>query len=79
MDVYDSFINGDEDGNTKGDPDEEEHQGISDYTEIDEIIDNSDGEMAANSYDQYIGAEVVPPDRKGEIWENPGRTLNMMT
>ena len=27
---------------------------------------NSDEEREANSYDQYIGAEVVLPDRKGE-------------
>ena len=36
------------------------------YPEIDEIIDNSDERRAANSYDQYIGDEVVLPDRKGE-------------
>ena len=29
-------------------------------------MDNSDEERAANSYDQYIGAEVIPPDLKGE-------------
>ena len=33
---------------------------------VDEIIDNSDEEMVTNSYDHYIGAEVVLPDRKGE-------------
>ena len=30
------------------------------------MIDNSDEERAANYYDQYIGAEVVLPDRKGD-------------
>ena len=34
--------------------------------QIDEIMDNIDEERAANSYDQYIGAEVVLPDQKGE-------------
>ena len=32
--------------------------------EINEIIDNSDEDRAAKSYEKYIGAEVVPPDRK---------------
>ena len=36
------------------------------FPEIDEIIDNSDEERAANSYDQYLGVEVGIPDRKGE-------------
>ena len=30
------------------------------------MIDNSDEEREAKSYDQYIGDEVVLPDRKGE-------------
>ena len=33
---------------------------------MDQIIDNSDEERAENSHDQYIGYEVVLPDRKGE-------------
>ena len=33
---------------------------------IEEMIDNSDKERAANSYDQYTGAEFLLPDRKGE-------------
>ena len=53
-------------GVSKGDPNEEEYQGPPYSPEIDEIIDNSDEERAANSYYQYIGAEVVLPDQKGE-------------
>ena len=66
LDGYDSFINDDEEGIAKGDPNEEGYQGTPDSPEIDEILDNSDEERAANSYDQYIGDEVVLHDRKGE-------------
>ena len=66
MDLYDSFINDDEEGIYNGDPNEEGYQGPPDSPEKDEIIDNSDEERAANSYDRYIGAEVVIPDRQGE-------------
>ena len=52
LDGYDSFINDDEDGIAKGDPNEDVYQGPPDSPEIDEIIDNSDEERAANSYDQ---------------------------
>ena len=45
---------------------EEGYQGPPDSPEIDEIMDNSDEEKAANSYGQYIGAEVFLPGRKGE-------------
>ena len=63
---YESFINDGEEGIAKGDPKEEGYQGLPDYPEIYEIIDNSDEESTANYYYQYIGAEVVPPDWKGE-------------
>ena len=66
MDGYYSFINDDEEGVDKGDPNEEGYQGPPDSPYIYEIIDNSDEEIAANSYDQYIGADVVLPDRNGE-------------
>ena len=66
LDVYESFMNDDEEGVAKGGPNKEGYQGPTDSPEIDEIIDNSNEERAANSYDQYIGSEVVVPDRKGE-------------
>ena len=66
LDGYDYFINDDEEGITKGEPNEEGYQVPSDLPEIYEIIDNSDKERVDNSYDQYIGAEVVLPDQKGE-------------
>ena len=59
-------MNDNEEGMAKGDPNKEGYQGPSYYPDIDSIKDNSDEERAANSYDQYIGAEVVLPDRKGE-------------
>ena len=54
LDVYDSFINDDEEGIFKGDHKEEGYQGPPDSPEIYEIIYNSDEERASNSYDQYI-------------------------
>ena len=65
LDGYYSFVNDDEEGIAKGDPNEEGYQGYPDSPDIDEIIDNSDEERSANYYDQYIGAEVVLPDWKG--------------
>ena len=64
--VYESLINDDEGGVAKGENNEEGYQGPPYPPEIDEIMDNSDEERSANSYDQYIGSEVVIPDRKGE-------------
>ena len=49
---YEYFINDDEEGIAKGEPNKEGYQRPPDYPEIDEIIDNSDGERAANPYDQ---------------------------
>ena len=66
MDVYDSLINDDEESISKGETNKEGYQGPPNSPEIDEIIDNSDEERVANSYDVYIWDEVVLPDRKGE-------------
>ena len=36
--------------------------------------------MEANYYEEYVEAEVVLPDRKGEkLMVNPGFTLNVVT
>ena len=51
-DGYDQFIDNDEEGITKVDPNQEEYHGTQDYPEIDETMDNSDKEIEANSYDQ---------------------------
>ena len=71
MDVYESLIDKDEEIISKGDPNKKGHQGPPDYPYIDEIIDNSDEERAANSYDKYIGSGVVLTNWKGEklIWK----------
>ena len=66
MDGYDSFINYDEEGIAKFDPNKDGYQGPPYYPEIDELIDNRYEERAANSYYQYIGDEVVLLDWKGE-------------
>ena len=60
------FIDYDYEGVAKGDPNEEVFQGPPNFPEIDEIIDNSDEERAANSYDLYVGAEVMLPGWKSE-------------
>ena len=66
MGGYDSFINDDEKGVDKGDPNEGVFQRPPDSPDIDEIIDNSDEDRAANYYDQCIRDEVVLHDQKGE-------------
>ena len=66
MNGYDSLNIYDEEGIAKGDPNEAGYQGSPYSPEIDEIIDNSEKQRAANSYDQYIGTEVVITDRNGE-------------
>ena len=50
------MINDDEEGIAKGDPNKEVYQGPPDYPDIDEMINNSDEERVANSYEEYIGA-----------------------
>ena len=45
-------MNDDEEGINKGDPNEEGYQGSTDSPGIDEIIDNSNEERAANYYNQ---------------------------
>ena len=59
-------MNDDEQGISKGDPNQEGYQGPPYYPDIDEIIDNSVEERVANYYDQYIRTEFFIPDRKGE-------------
>ena len=44
LDEYDSFINDDEEGIAKGDPNKEGYQGPPDSPETDDRIDNSDKE-----------------------------------
>ena len=66
FDGYGSFINDDEDSTTKGGTDKEEYQGLSYFPEIGDFINNSDEDIPANSYNQYVGVEVVLPDQKGE-------------
>ena len=66
MDGYDSFVNDDEEVIVKVGPNKEEYKVPPDSPEIDEIIDDSDEEREASSYDQHIGAEVVLTDRRNE-------------
>ena len=59
LDVYEYFINDADGGAVKGDLNEQEYQGIPDSP-------NRYEERAMNSYDQYIGVEVMLPYRKGK-------------
>ena len=52
LDVYDSFINNDEEGIAKVDSNDKGYQGLPDSPEIYETIDSRDEERAANYYDQ---------------------------
>ena len=63
---YDAFINDYEEDIKKGDYTEDYYQDLPDSPEPYEIIDNSNREKAYNSYDHYIGSEVVLPDKKGK-------------
>ena len=77
---YDSFINNDEEGTEKFDPNKEEYQGLPDYPEIDDIIDNSDEKRAANSYYHYIGDVVLLPNFEGgKLMVKSVIFLNMIT
>ena len=38
---------------------------MEEYPEIDDFVDNSDVELANNTYNKYIRVEVSPPYRKG--------------
>ena len=52
LDIYDSFINDNEDGIDKGDPNYQGYQGPPDSYKINKTIDNSNKERVANSFDQ---------------------------
>ena len=79
MDSYDSFINDDEEGDANSEPNKEEYQVILDSPEIYDIINISDLKRTDNSNDQYIGSEVLLPNRKSEkIVVKSGSALNMM-
>ena len=66
MDGYNYFVNDNYDSTVKGDPNEEEYQVLPYYPEIADTIANSDAGKAAKYYDQYIGAEVLRTNHKGE-------------
>ena len=45
---------------------EGDYYGLEEPHDIDDVVDNTDERTMANTYDQYIGAEVSVPDRKGQ-------------
>ena len=45
---------------------EGEYFGLEESKELDEVVDNSDERLLADTYDRYLGAEVAMHDRKGE-------------
>ena len=44
---------------------EEKYQGLPKIPEIDDVVDNSDRRKQADTYDQFLGAEVALPDSTG--------------
>ena len=64
MDGYDVFINDYELTIEKGDPNEEEYQGLPDYPELKGVVYNINEYKESNSHWQYIGYEVVLPNWK---------------
>ncbi len=68
MDDFNDFINDDIPGNEDEDDvidDIEDYQGLPIVPDIDDIVDNSDARKLADTYDQFLGAEVAIPDQKG--------------
>ena len=45
---------------------EERYNGLPKIPDIDEVIDNSDRQKLADTYDQLVGAEVALPDKDGK-------------
>ena len=71
LDGITSFINDNEEVDEKLDDDkldlfEEKNLGLPDPPEIDEVVDNTDRRKQADTYDQFIGAEVALPDTTGK-------------
>ena len=72
LDVMINFINDDVDVNKVEDDEildwlEEKYQGLPKNPEIDDVVDNSDRRKQADTYDQFLGAEVAIPDSTDKI------------
>ena len=70
LDGMTNFINDDVDVDKVEDDDildwlEEKYQGLPKTPEIDDVVDNSDRRKQADTYDQFLGAEVAIPDETG--------------
>ena len=45
---------------------ESDYMGLEPLLDTDDYVDNSDERLATDTYDQYVGAEISVPDRKGQ-------------
>ena len=60
------FVNDDVDVTVSNDLEEPPYLGLEPLSDMDMFVDNSDSRLTADTYDQYVGAEVALPDRKGQ-------------
>ena len=60
------FVNDDMNVTVGNNLEEPPHSGLEPLPDVDTFVDNSDSRLAADTYDQYVGAEFVLPDRKGQ-------------
>ena len=93
LDGMTNFINDDEEVDDKLVDDkldlfEEQYLGLPNTPEIDEVVDNTDRRKQADTYDQFIGAEVALPDTTGRtamarvmkrVKDNDGNAIGVQT
>ena len=94
LDGMDSFINDDVDSEDIHENEdvldwmEERYSGLPKTPDIDEVVDNSDRRKQANTYDQFINAEVAMPDKEGRtsmgkvvkrVRDNEGKGISTVT
>ena len=60
------FVNDDVNVTVGNNLEEPPYLGLEPLPDVDTFVDNSDSRLAADFYDQYVGAEVALPDRKGQ-------------
>ena len=58
----DEFINTEFMSQEEEDVQEEPYQGLLDFTDMDDVVDQENSEKAVDTYDQFVGAEVCIHD-----------------
>ena len=62
IDGMDEFINTEFMSQEEEDVQEEPYQGLLDFTDTDNVVDQENAEKAVDTYDQFVGAEVCIHD-----------------